>query len=129
MAPSSTTRATTRTNRRCRAAFILTPVYNLRRRSVPDEACRSRTYVLFSGRLLVAERRRHRWQRLIPKRPPSRNSSQTPSPRSTPSSPPPPPPRRAPPPAPVRRAPDFSGLPPAEKIKVGLEERQRREGE
>ena len=31
--------------------------------------------------------------------------------------------------APVRRAPDFSGLPPAEKIKVGLEERQRREGE
>ena len=31
--------------------------------------------------------------------------------------------------APVRRAPDFSGLPPGEKIKVGLQEVSRREGE
>jgi chromosome segregation ATPase len=31
--------------------------------------------------------------------------------------------------APVRRAPDFSGLPPAEKIRVGLQESSRREGE
>src|SRR3990172_1082847 len=31
--------------------------------------------------------------------------------------------------APVRRAPDFSGLPPAEKIKVGLQGVSRREGE
>ena len=30
--------------------------------------------------------------------------------------------------APVRRAPDFSGLPPAEKIRVGLEDTSRREG-
>src|SRR3990172_1082846 len=57
MAPSSTTNATIGTNRRCRAVFILTPVYSLRRRSVPDRACRSRTGILFSGRLLVAERR------------------------------------------------------------------------
>jgi len=31
--------------------------------------------------------------------------------------------------APVRRAPDFSGLPPAEKIRVGLQESSRRGGE
>jgi len=31
--------------------------------------------------------------------------------------------------APVRRAPDFSSLPPAEKIRVGLQEPSRREGE
>ena len=31
--------------------------------------------------------------------------------------------------APVRRAPDFSGLPPAEKIRVGLDQASRREGE
>jgi len=31
--------------------------------------------------------------------------------------------------APVRRAPDFSGLPPAEKIRVGLQESSRREGQ
>jgi len=30
--------------------------------------------------------------------------------------------------APIRRAPDFSGLPPAEKIRVGLEDTSRREG-
>ena len=31
--------------------------------------------------------------------------------------------------SPIRRAPDFSGLPPAEKIRVGLQESSRREGE
>ena len=31
--------------------------------------------------------------------------------------------------APVRRAPDLSGLPPAEKIRVGLQESSRREGQ
>jgi hypothetical protein len=30
--------------------------------------------------------------------------------------------------APVRRAPDFSGLPPAEKIRVGLEQASREGG-
>src|SRR3970040_305912 len=55
MAPRSTISATTRTNRRCRAASILIPVYCFRRRSVPDRACRSRRGVLFSGRPLVAK--------------------------------------------------------------------------